>query len=87
MLGDLHWSNSSKFDMLLDGAFQCISNTHHCSSFGIQARVNNPSMSSIGAVDKSEIRRYINKGASIENRTVFAVYDLGCRGFGDLNSS
>ena len=85
MLGDLHWSNSSKFDMLLDGAFHCISNTHLCSSFGIQARVNNPCMSSIGTVARSEIRRYIDKGASIKNRTAFVEYDLGCRGFGKLN--
>jgi hypothetical protein len=71
MLGDLHWSNSSKFNMLLDGAFQCISNTHQCSSFGLQARVNNSSMSSIGTVARSEIRRYIDEGASIKNRTAF----------------
>jgi hypothetical protein len=71
MLGDLHWSNSNKFDMLLDGAFQCIPNTHQCSSFGIQPRVNYPSMSSIGTVARSEIRRYIDEGASIKNRTAF----------------
>jgi hypothetical protein len=87
MLGNLHWSNSSKFDMLLDVAFQCISNTHQCSSFGIQARVNNPSMSSIGTVARSEIGWKIDKGASIENGTACVVYDLGCLGFGELNLS
>jgi hypothetical protein len=39
----------------------------------------NPSMSSIvGTMARGEIRRYIDKGASIENRTAFVVYDLGC---------
>jgi hypothetical protein len=42
-------------------------------------------MSSIGTVARSEIRRYINKGASIKNRTAFVECDLGCGGFGDLN--
>jgi hypothetical protein len=86
MLGNLHWSNSSKFNMLLDVAFQCIWNTHQCSSFGIQTRVGDPSMSSIGTVARSEIGCYINKGASIKNGTAFVVYDLGCRGFGDFDS-
>jgi hypothetical protein len=88
MLGNLHWSNSSRFDMLLDVAVQCISNTHQCSSFGIETRVDNPSMSSIGTVARSEFGCYIDEGASIfKNGTAFAVYNLGCRGFGDFDSS
>jgi hypothetical protein len=73
VLGNLHWCNSSEFNMLFDGAFQCISNTHQCSAFGIQVRVNNPGMSSVGTVARREIRQYIDKGASIENRTAFVV--------------
>jgi hypothetical protein len=32
MLGNLYWCNPSNFYILLNGAFQCILNTHHCSS-------------------------------------------------------
>jgi hypothetical protein len=87
MLWHFPGRNSSKFNMLLDVAFQCISNTDQCSSFSIQTRVDHPSMSSIGTAARSEIGCYIDAGAIIENWMAFVVYDLGCRGFGYLNSS